>query len=288
MIPAISVHVGLNRVDAGHYGSPRILQGCRNDADAMARVAAGAGIPLRHVLLDEAATAANLRALLAAAASQLAPDGLLLLTYAGHGAQLRDAEVPGAGIGGDEPGGNDEAFCLFDRMLRDDELCGLLADFGEAQRVVLVVDSCHAGSPAFAAAAGTGAGTGPGPAGGPLRLPRWRGVRAEVARRIREDHAPAYAPSPGRRLARRTELRATVLWLTACRDQQATPDGRPHGEFTRFLLEALDGMPASYDALREAMAAKGPTPPGGPILHAVGPRAQDLRAQPPFRVAPLP
>ncbi len=140
MSNAISIHIGLNRVNPDHYGSEMTLQGAVNDAVVMRRVAENAGFTDCTLLLDEDASSTRVRQEIEDAADELSSTGLFLLTYAGHGARLREDAAPGEGR---EPDGVDEAFCLFDRMMRDDEVLTLLARFGGEQRVFIVLDCCH-------------------------------------------------------------------------------------------------------------------------------------------------
>lgn len=85
------------------------------------------------------ATRPNLLAAMDRAAADLAADDLLLLTYSGHGASLPDR-------GGDELDQRDEAWCLHDGLLLDDEIHHRLCTFAAGVRVLVVSDSCFSGS----------------------------------------------------------------------------------------------------------------------------------------------
>jgi hypothetical protein len=69
------------------------------------------------ILLSARATADAVTAALTSTAKQLAKGDILLLTYSGHGGQVRDTN-------GDETDKDrmDETWVLFDRQLVDDEL----------------------------------------------------------------------------------------------------------------------------------------------------------------------
>lgn len=55
---AVSVHIGVDRVDPAHYGSPMTLQSCENDAKAMFTMAEALGYDAL-MLVNEQATTGN-------------------------------------------------------------------------------------------------------------------------------------------------------------------------------------------------------------------------------------
>lgn len=135
----ISLHIGVNHVDASQYnGWDGALSGCENDAATMVEIAAAEGFAARPLLSGEA-TSTNVLAGITAAAGELEAGDIFLLTYAGHGAQLPDA-------GGDEGDRQDETWVLFDRMLIDDELEAAFSAFAPGTDIVMLSDSCHSGT----------------------------------------------------------------------------------------------------------------------------------------------
>jgi peptidoglycan hydrolase-like protein with peptidoglycan-binding domain len=135
----VSVHIGVDRVDAAHYGSPMTLPSCENDAKAMRDLAEAVGYdPLLFV--NEQATTANFSAFMRSAALNLFAGDCLLVTFSGHGSQLPNSSDD------EEPDLLDETLCFYDRMLVDDEFHALLADLREGVRVHVVFDSCHSGT----------------------------------------------------------------------------------------------------------------------------------------------
>lgn len=136
----LSIHVGVNRIDAKHYGTAGILHGCENDAQAMQTLAVDRGFePL--LILSERATAEAVLGAIGRAAGALGSGDTLFLTYAGHGSQ-----VPAGEGEGDEDDAMDETWCLYDRMLIDDELYAAWLSFKAGVRVVVLSDSCHSGT----------------------------------------------------------------------------------------------------------------------------------------------
>ena len=138
MATGISIHIGLNRVDPGHYqGWDGKLKGCENDACAMEAIASKQKFAT-SLLLNEQATAQAVKDAIAGAVNQLKSGDILLLTYSGHGGQVPD-------LNGDEEDHLDETWVLYDHELIDDELYALWGQFETDVRILLLTDSCHSG-----------------------------------------------------------------------------------------------------------------------------------------------
>ena len=75
----------------------------------------------------------------------LAAGDTLLVTFAGHGGRLFDVLSDGT-TAGDEPSGFDQTWCLFDRQILDDELAQLWSLFAEGVRIIFISDSCYCGT----------------------------------------------------------------------------------------------------------------------------------------------
>lgn len=132
----MSIHVGVNRVDPGHYGAEYPLTACINDARDFRDLASALGYnPI--VLTNTEATTANFTAAIRQAATNLFAGDALFVTFSGHGSQIEntssDAEVDLM----------DETFCFYDRMLIDDELYALLTEIRAGVQVTMIYDSCH-------------------------------------------------------------------------------------------------------------------------------------------------
>jgi metacaspase-1 len=131
-----SVHVGVNRVDAAHYGAEFPLDSCVSDAREMHRIAQAVGYDATTFENDEA-TVANFTGFMRGAISDLYSGDSLLITFSGHGSQLPNISDD------NEADLLDETLCFYDRMLIDDEFYALLAQLREGIRVHAVFDSCH-------------------------------------------------------------------------------------------------------------------------------------------------
>lgn len=254
----LSLHLGLNAVDPQHYGWPGTLAGCENDARAMERVARERGYQTRTLLTREATSAALLGTLREAAASLGAGD-TLLLTYAGHGSQAPTEESS------DEDDGLDETWVLYDRMFLDDELYQAWKLFAPGVRIVLVSDSCHSGTVARVAAFST-KGEPPSPGGTTAVAteapPTPRAMPREIAREVVAAHRDVYgrllSAARSRGPVEIGEVRAGVILLSGCMDNQLSADGEANGYFTSRLLEVLRESPADYPALHRGIDRRMP------------------------------
>lgn len=85
MATGISLHIGLNSIDATQYGTDGALSGCENDANAMQRIALSLGYRT-NVLLTVNARADVILSAIRDAAAQLQEGDTFQMTYAGHGA----------------------------------------------------------------------------------------------------------------------------------------------------------------------------------------------------------
>ena len=140
MAIGISLHIGLNSVDATHYqGWEGKLAACEADAKDMAKLAKAQKFK-GATLLTKAATSAAVIGGIQDAASKLHTGDIFFLTYSGHGGQVPDTN------GDETEDGFDETWVLYDRELIDDELYALWGSFEVGVRIAVLSDSCHSGS----------------------------------------------------------------------------------------------------------------------------------------------
>lgn len=167
MAKGISLHIGVNEVDPEGYplkpaygrryaivskdyepvtfgetafnvGWIGNLSSCELDAENMFRLATRQKFSAK-LLKTKKATTANVISFIKRAARQLKSGDTFLMSYSGHGAQVED-------LSGDEADGEDETWCLYDRMFLDDEQRELYAQFARGVKIVVLSDSCHSGS----------------------------------------------------------------------------------------------------------------------------------------------
>jgi hypothetical protein len=133
-------------IDAYENVSP--LNGAVNDARDIAATLQAAGVSDLTRLYDEAATREAVLTAWQGLLSRSAPDDILVLSYAGHGAQEKEW------VAGSEQDGMDEVFLLagFDlsapgnrERLRDDDVSAMLRAAG-GRSVLVLADSCHSGT----------------------------------------------------------------------------------------------------------------------------------------------
>jgi len=139
MVKGISIHIGMEYIDAEHYGSDGALRTCGKDCLDMKEIAEAQNFEETTVLLNEEANRESVTTAIANAAEKLKSGDMLFLSYSGHGGSVPDES-------GDEDDGKDESWCLFDGFLLDDELYALWTRFEEGVRIMVVSDSCHSGT----------------------------------------------------------------------------------------------------------------------------------------------
>lgn len=222
----ISIHIGLNEIDPAHYGSKYALTGCINDAKDMLAIAGEKKFDESYILSDQQGTSANVLAHLSKAAKKLKKNDMLFLTYSGHGSYVWDNN-------GDEADGKDETWCLYDRMLIDDELALYWSRFKDGVKILMVSDSCHSGTVSRVMTK-EGKLVDATPAAGT------RGIKKGPA--IYEKNRAVYAKVPvtEKNIAKGTGIKATVILLSGCQDNQTSLDGKRNGLFTEKLLKVYN------------------------------------------------
>ena len=268
MAQGISVHIGLNRVDPDQYeGWDGQLAACEADAKDMEALAKAQGFKSRSLLLTKAATAEAVTAAILGAAKTLKSGDLFFLTYSGHGGQVQDTNS-------DEKDRMDETWVCYDRQLVDDELYDLWAKFKAGVRILVLSDSCHSGTvlreiPAFVS-------------GGP----RIRAMPTTVARKVQKAHAALYRKIQDEHPAAESAVvKASVLLVSGCMDNQTSQDGARNGLFTGTLRKVWNNgaFKGNYRKLRDMIVAKMPSDQT-PNYYFVGAANPKYEAQGPFLI----
>jgi hypothetical protein len=245
---SMSIHVGLDHVDPNAYAGWRgDLRNCENDAREMARLADMQGIVERSVLLTRDATRAHLVAAFDRAAATLHYNDYLLVTFSGHGGWLEDVPMPeqaSDGGTGDEIDGRDEAWCLYDTFLLDDEIRNQLSKLMSGVRVCVVSDSCYSGTVTRHGDLDYLMSRPPmGRRPDERNIGGMRRIAYQLANALyRRGFASVYRP---RKLAAAASCNkgtgAHIVLLAACQDDQGASEGERHGLFTERLLTTWDG-----------------------------------------------
>lgn len=219
----ISIHIGVNHVDPKHYQSKKELKGCVNDALAMQKLAEAAGFK-STLLPDEKATVDAVLGAIDNAVGQVGSDGMLMLTYSGHGDVVVD-------VSRDELDLTDERWDLYDRELVDDQLFDEWKKFKKGARILVISDSCHAGDIFFAPAEFLRAAV--------ERLPRTGTRSATLGDSPESRSLEPFAFPRVRRTAfdRLADVGAGVLLMAASTDDDTAKDGEQNGHYTKALLD---------------------------------------------------
>ncbi len=274
MKKGISLHLGLNYVDPAHYdGWNGELAACEADAKDMTALAKSRGFKTQ-TLLRESATAKTVKDSILKAAKALKSGDTFFLTYSGHGGQVPDTNGD-EGRFGDANDQKDETWCLFDREFVDDELAALYAQFKAGVRVLVLSDSCHSGSVTRAVRESA-------------PKERVRLLPPAKARDVYIAHQALYdAIQRGVTGAEQQDIKATVLLISGCQDQQLSRDGDANGLFTGTMKTVwADGaFLGGYKHFRDQIAARMPKAQI-PNYFVIGAKNKAFEDEQPFTIDP--
>ena len=268
MAKGISLHIGLNRVDPAHYaGWDGALGACEYDAKDMAATAKKLGFAANTVLLTQQATVAAVSQAIQHAAKQLSKGDIFFLSYSGHGGQVPDTNQ-------DEDDRKDETWVLYDRQLVDDELHKLYSTFKSGVRILVLSDSCHSGTVTRA-------------------IPPWesgepaiRAMPAPVGKATYRKNKAIYDGIQKATVgAESIALKATVLLISGCQDNQVSLDGSRNGLFTGTLKKVWNNgkFAYGYRRFRDTIVSRMP-PTQTPNYYVVGAGNAAFESQKPFTV----
>ncbi|CAM3234742.1 caspase family protein [Corallococcus sp. ZKHCc1 1396] len=287
MAQGYSINIGLNAVDPHHYaGWDGQLIACEADAEDMVSIAKTQGFGRVTPLLTKEATRSRVLGEMDEAVKVLQAGDLLLLTYSGHGGQLPDAT-------GDESDGLDETWCLYDGEIIDDELYVAMSKLKPGVRVFMLSDSCHSGSVskvAYAALRSSGS----------LQLladtvqssepseRRFKEMPLGIEHRTYRDNKAMYDDIM-KRLPKddpRLTLKATVLLISGCQDNQLSSDGAFNGLFTSNLLRVWNGgkFRNGYQTFHRRILRTMP-PIQSPAYSIIGVPSREFERQVPFHLS---
>lgn len=281
MPKGISLHIGINSVDPVAYGGwTGKLKACEADAKDMDAIAQAAGFT-RGQLLTKQATAAKVTAGIRAAARKLKAGDIFFLSYSGHGGQVPDTnndEGKDPTIG-DRKDRKDETWVLYDRMLVDDELYQLWSSFAAGVRILVLSDSCHSGSVARDVPWFLGISADKG-RGKPKFMPPAKAAKAYATHKKLYDDIQAKIGSVDE-----DAVKATVLQISGCQDNQVSYDGTRNGKFTGALRKVWNNgaFKGTYRTFHKAILS-GIADYQSPNFYPVGKPNPAFHAQRPFTV----
>jgi metacaspase-1 len=266
-----AITIGLNSVNPKHYaGWPGPLVACEADAEDMATIAKAAGFTTKTLRTRQATRGAVIAELTAAAAALRSGD-ILMVSYSGHGGQLPDQD-------GDETDLRDETWCLYDGELVDDELLRIWIKFKAGVRILVFSDSCHSGTviraryQALAASGGLHAVMERPPVERDSLLARFRAMPPNQAVRTYRQNRKFYDPILKQPAPSPAAVKASVLLISGCQDNQLSSDGDFNGLFTgRLKLVWNDGRFAGegYEDFRKEISSKMPPTQSPQLDHAL-------------------
>jgi metacaspase-1 len=263
----LSLHCGLNALEEKYYNGAQPLRGCHNDALDMKQIAVKGGYHDPKVLLDDQATANEVRRHISWAIKHLRPGDTFFISASSHGTQIYNPET-------NEPDKTDEAWCLFDHVLLDDEFNALFKQFRPGVKVLVVLDMCHSGTSEEAINLRRAAARKewdlpdlklPKPQGAPtdrqLRAAQRLIGKNLSAKRLPEEVASEISERDSRqfvsrqkvaeqRSSTREAIQPSGLMITGSLDLETALDGERNGLFTEGLVRAWQtGRFTSYSDL---------------------------------------
>ena len=278
MPDGIAITIGLNSVDPKHYqGWSGNLNACEADAMDMTEIAKSQKFRVKTVL-TRAATRKIITGELSKAARALKPNDIFMLSYSGHGGQLPD-------INSDESDAMDETWCLYDGELVDDELYAMLGKFRKGVRVLVFSDSCHSGTVVkMAYYQGTMQARNSSISS---QQTRYRFMPSDVALRTYRHNKTFYDSILKNPKLRGTDakIKASVLLISGCQDNQYSADGDFNGLFTANLLRIWNSgkFKRGYKAFHKAIIKRMP-PDQTPNYFTMGECNPQFEAQKPFTI----
>jgi hypothetical protein len=278
MPKGFALTIGLNAVDPKHYqGWSGNLNACEADAMDMTEIAKSQKFAVK-ALLTRAATRKAIIGELSKAARALKAGDIFMLSYSGHGGQLPD-------ISSDESDAMDETWCLYDGELVDDELYAVLGKFKQGVRILVFSDSCHSGTVVkMAYYQGTMQVRNSSISS---QQTRYRFMPPDVALRTYRNNKNFYDSILKDPKLRGTagKVKASVLLISGCQDNQYSADGDFNGLFTANLLRVWNNgrFKRGYKAFHNVIVKRMP-PDQTPNYFTVGECNPQFEAQKPFTV----
>lgn len=246
MAKGISLHIGVNEYDMAQYKKMGLgvnpLPNCARDAKAKMEMAKQFRFSSFR-LTDKQATSEHIAQGIRWAARSLEDGDIFFISFSGHGLQVPDRNF-------DEKDGWDEAWCLYDRPVIDDELFRYWQLFRPGVRILVIADCCHSGT----------------------------SVKNVKYKPRRKNTGPVKGDS----------LQASLLLLAACQDEQEAYAGQgiSYSLYTYWLLKVLAQQYqfcSSYRDLHNRVWAHMPND-AKPNLFLYGPGAERFVKQRPFRI----
>jgi hypothetical protein len=199
-----------------------------------------------------------------------------MLSYSGHGGQLPDRNEEEADV-------MDETWCLYDGELVDDEMYSLYGEFAQGVRVLVFSDSCHSGTVTKVAYYQSRMDM--RTSNLDVHESKYRFMPSDVAQRTYRLNKQFYD-----KILKRTDLKeaedkvkASILLISGCQDNQLSLDGNFNGLFTSQVLAVWkDGsFKGTYKRFHKHIIRRMP-PDQTPNYYIVGQKDTRFERQRPF------
>jgi hypothetical protein len=278
MTTGIAVTIGLNSVNTNHYVGRLVdLDACENDAVDMAKIAKSRGFEVR-TLLARYATRKHVIEEIGSAAAVLKPGDTFMLSFSGHGAQLIDQN-------GDDKDGLDETICLYDKQLVDDELFLLFGQFVPGVRILVFSDSCHSGTVVKGGVDQHQPQMDITTTNVDMNGTKYRFLPIDVQIKTYRKNKEYYDGILAREEFRtaKKKIRASILLISGCKDEQYSRDGWVNSLFTSQLLKVWHegNFKGSYRDFHSQIVKLMP-PYQTPNYYRVGKKNDSFEKQRPF------
>ena len=176
-----------------------------------------------------------------------------MLSYSGHGGTLPDQNS-------DETDQTDETWCLYNRELVDDELKNYLAEFKDGVRILVFSDSCHSGTVTKVIAANKNIDM--MNTNTDINKKRYRFAPINIIRKTYRLNKSQYDKILSNPKLKESEdkIKAFVILLSGCQDNQYSQDGEFNGLFTSNLLDVWNNalFDKSYKRFHKAILRQMP------------------------------
>ena len=277
MTKGLALTIGLNSVDPKHYqGWSGPLAACEADAKDMAEIAKSQKFTVTTLLTKEA-TREQVVNKINYATKKLKRGDVFMLSYSGHGGQLPD-------LNNDESDGQDETWCLYNGELVDDELYALFGKFAQGVRVLVFSDSCHSGT--VAKAVNYAGNINIRSSNVASDQVKYRFMPSDIARRTYWSNKNFYNKilEKGKKESK-DKVKASVLLISGCQDNQLSADGDFNGLFTSQLLQVWKHglFNGDYKKFHKDIVTRMP-PNQTPNYFLVGQKDANFEAQKPFTI----
>ena len=280
-VNSYSLLIDLNNVDPEKYeGWDGELPCCEDDVNSIAEISKKEKFETIVKLFTKKATRGNVAEELKKAAEMVEEGGTFLLYYSGHGNFIDD--IPDLNDIKDEKDKKDETWCLYDGEMVDDEIFTFWLRFKPDVKILMISDSCHSGS-VFKAALPSD------PVIRELRknYSKPKIMPAKIRRKMVENKIDVYKSLLSQKQitkGKKEKVKATVLLLSACRDNQQAMAGDINSLFTSKILDLYNsGESKNYkDLLISIEEEIGSIQ--SPKYSKLGAKNQDFEMEKPFKI----